>query len=133
MGKNRIFFPQRALDRWLQRGRIELGDGELLIPPEGRRYRLAEAVRVVAELTGTPDPFDLVGKVKTVAFVSELGAELLDTSMLIGENAYEVIPGWVGAPDGPFVPRQPTLRGRSSVPPSSDEQLLQRFLMRSLT
>ena len=132
MGINRVFFPQPALDRWLQQERVEFGDGELLIRSEGRRYRLAEAVRVVAELTGTLDPFDLVGKVKTAAFVSELGAELLDTSMVIGENAYEVIPGWVGAPIGVFEPRSPKPHDGSSIPPSSDEQLLVKFLMRSL-
>ncbi|HEX9618764.1 MAG TPA: hypothetical protein VF989_01435 [Polyangiaceae bacterium] len=132
MGINRVFFPQPALDRWLQQERVEFGDGELLIRSEGRRYRLAEAVRVVAELTGTLDPFDLVGKVKTAAFVSELGAELLDTSMVIGENAYEVIPGWVGAPIGAFEPRNPRPHDGSSIPPSSDEQLLVKFLMRSL-
>jgi len=94
MGKNRVFFPQEALDRWLREGQVELSGAELTIRARRRRYRLVEAVRVVAEVSNQPDPHELVGRVKTVAFLTELGAELLGGSMVIGDNAYETVPGW---------------------------------------
>ena len=52
MGKNRVFFPQEALDRWLSEGRVEIAGSELTIPNERRRYRLVEAVRVLSEEAG---------------------------------------------------------------------------------
>lgn len=96
--QNRIFFPQEALDEAIVDGRIELSGGELTIVSEKRVYRVAEAVRVLSEVTGSEDANELVGKVKSVAFLQELGAELLETSMLIGDNAYDVVPGFSGFP-----------------------------------
>ncbi len=43
-----------------------------------------------------------MGKVKTVGFLSELGASLLGESMVIADNAYEIVPGWLGSPIGTF-------------------------------
>jgi hypothetical protein len=102
MGPSRVFFPQAVVDRWLAIGEAELNGAELWIHAERRRYRVVESVRVVKEVTGTPDPFEIVGRVKTFGYVTELGAELLGDSMIIGENAYETVPGWLGTP---LVPR----------------------------
>ena len=99
MGKNRVFFPQQVLDRWLARGRCRAGRREL--DAQGRAassIALVEGVRVLTEVSGSGDPYEITGKVKTVAFLTELGAELLGESMLIGDNAYEVVPGWLGSP-----------------------------------
>lgn len=95
---NRFFFPQAALDEWIVDGRIELTGGELTVVSEQRVYRVVEAVRIVGEVTGSEDVNELVGKVKTVAFLQELGAEILEGSMLIGDNAYDVVPGFTGFP-----------------------------------
>jgi len=59
---------------------------------------VVEAVRIVREVSGAPDAFDVSGCVKTLGFVSELGAELLGDSMIVGENAYETVIGWLGTP-----------------------------------
>jgi hypothetical protein len=134
MAKNRVFFPQEALDRWLASGEVELVGSELTIRSENRKYRLVEAVRVLTEVSGVPDPNEIAGRVKTVAFLSELGAELLGGSMIIGDNAYEVVPGWLGSPVGSFAEhraQQPeVVRGGAQV--SSDEELLAQFLVRNL-
>ncbi len=137
MGRTRIFFPQEALDQWLYQGRIELSEDRLKIIEEDREYKVLEGVRVVAEVTGLPDVHELSGKVKTVNFLLELGAELLGTSMVIGENAYDVVPGWLGAPVGAFVERKAQASGmrksRGSIDqPQTDEELLAQFLMRHL-
>lgn len=138
MGKNRVFFPQEALDRWLREGQVDLSGAELTIRARRRRYRLVEAVRVLAEVSGQPDVNEIVGRVKTVAFLTELGAELLGKSMVIGDNAYEVVPGWLGSPIGTFTEHRAELRelnlsGTQSLrAPGSDEELLADFLMRNL-
>ena len=139
MSKNRVFFPQEALDRWLVNGEVELASGLLTIRAERRRYRLVEAARVLAEVSGLPDPHEVTGKVKTVGFLNELGASLLGESMVILDNAYEVVPGWLGSPVGTFAEHRADLRLSTSSPPprassapGTDEELLATFLVRNL-
>ncbi len=100
MGTNRVFFPQEAVDRWL-------------------------------------DVAELVGKVKTVVYLSALGAELLGDSMVLSDSAHRVLPGWLGAPSGTLAQHR-ALREEQRVsrrpPPAhgSDEELLADFLARNL-
>jgi hypothetical protein len=135
MGKNRVFFPVSALDLWIGEGKVELSADELTIRGENRRYRILEAARVVAEVSGSPDANELIGKVKTRQFLLELGAELLETSMLLGDNAYEVVPGFLGSPVGTFEDhRKASEKRRSAAPgpvaePVSDEDLIARILL----
>lgn len=127
--KNRVFFPQRALDSWIGADRVDLVAGELVIKGEGRKYRVVEAVRVLAEVTGGGDVHELVGKVKSVSYLAELGAEILDTSMVLGELAYDVVPGFAGTPIGSFEEHR-----AASIPPvegpasSTDEEMLANYL-----
>jgi hypothetical protein len=133
MGKNRVFFPQQVLDRWLRAGDAELFANELTLKAERKRYRLVEGIRVLAEVSGSGDPYDITGKVKTVAFLSELGAELLGESMLIGDNAYEIVPGWLGQPKELTQAPGATAAGpRAGSPAQSDAELLANFLARKL-
>ena len=133
--KNRVFFPQTALDVWLSDGTVDLRGDELAIVAEERRYRLTESVRIVNEVTGSADAFDLVGRVKTKAGLQEKGAELLETSMILGENAYDVVPGWLGDPVGTFeehVVKRSMLPEPIAEGPSNDEDLLATYLMKTL-
>ncbi|HEX6272727.1 MAG TPA: hypothetical protein VFZ53_06805 [Polyangiaceae bacterium] len=123
MGKTRLFFPQVLVDRWVASGEAALSGSELTLRREGTRYRLVDAVRVLGEVTGTPDRFDVSGKVKTVGFVTELGAEVLGDSMVLGDNAFDTVIGWLGTP----MPES-----RRSHAPGSDEELLARFLRKKL-
>jgi hypothetical protein len=133
MAKNRVFFPQTALDQWISEGKVDLSGDELTIKPDARRYRILEAARVLAECTGLPDANELVGKVKTRMFLSELGAEILETSMVLGENAYDIVPGFVGAPVGTFSEHMAAAATMgASAPAASDEDLLAKFLLESL-
>lgn len=118
MRKSRVFFPQEVIDRWLALGEAELTGAELWLRSERRRYRVVEAVRIVREVSGTPDPFDMAGCVKTFAFVKELGAELLGDSMIVGENAYETVIGWLGTP----------LAAPDATNEASDESYRRRFI-----
>jgi hypothetical protein len=133
--QNRIFFPQSALDQWLVDGKIDLTATELIVLVEGRRYKVVESVRVVAEVTGANDEHKLVGKVKPKAVLEEVGAEIVEGSMIIGDNAYDIVPGWMGTGVTPLQehllsPERMAARGGKTdvgAGPKSDEELLQRF------
>ncbi len=140
--QNRVFFPQEALDAWLVDGKVDLTGAQLTILAEGRRYQLAEAVHVLNEVTGAGDPNEVVGRVKSKVFFEELGAELLESSMILGDNAYDVVPGWLGVPMGSFddhVASQERAHARASRPesfpgeePHTDEDLLAHYLLENL-
>jgi hypothetical protein len=135
---NRVFFPQAALDQWIVDGSVELESGVLTIIAEGRRYRLAEAVRVLREVSGGGDSQELVGRVKARMYLEQLGAEIVETSMLLGEAAYDVEPGWLGIPVGTFAEhvgsdaRKRARGSKSGGDPKTDEDLLARFLAKNL-
>jgi hypothetical protein len=140
--ENRIFFPQAAFDQWIIDESVEVRGTELTIVSEARRYVISEAVRVVAEVSGTPDKHELVGKVKARQALEELGAEILEDSMIIGENAYQVVQGWLGKPVGAFdehlnSPERVKAKAKrldtafSEEEPTTDEDLLTRFVNRT--
>jgi hypothetical protein len=133
--KNRVFFPQIALDTWLSDGSVDLSGDVLTISAERRRYRLTESVRIVQEVTGSPDASDLVGRVKSKAHLETKGAEILESSMLLGDNAYDVVPGWLGEPVGTFGEHVVERSMRPDAPPKtpgSDEELLATYLLKAL-
>lgn len=112
---------------------IDLQGSDLTIIAEGRKYRLAEAAHIVKEVTGSADAHELVGRVKSTHYLEELGAELMQGSMILGENAYDVVPGFMASPVGAFddfvvSPEHTSLRdGMSPKEAQSDEELLKRF------
>lgn len=151
--QNRVFFPQTALDVWLSDGTVDLSGDELTIveaaeqtaqaeeAAPGRRYRLTEAVRIVNEVTGSPDANDLVGRVKSKTFLDGRKAELMESSLLLGENAYDVVPGWLGEPIGTFAEHVASQASRASrqgasaqgrESPATDEDLLAAHLLRTM-
>ena len=85
-----------------------------------------------------------MGKVKARAWLEQQGAEIVETSMLLGEAAYDVAPGWMGVPVGAFSERAAEAGPASSKgkkggkkatkhgPPKTDEELLARFLAKNL-
>ncbi len=142
--QNRVFFPQTALDQWIVEGAVDLQGGVLTLVGEGRTYDVAEAMRVLKEVSGAGDAAQLVGKAKTRDWLEQQGAEIVETSMLLGEAAYDVAPGWMGVPVGAFSERgaesasDGANKGKGSKkatkhgPPKTDEELLARFLAKNL-
>ena len=132
MAPNRVFFPQRALDQWLAESVIDFTGRELVIKAANHRYLVVEAARILQEVSGSEDMYDLVGRVKSVNYLAELGAELLESSMLLGENAYEIIPGFVGSPAGdPGEPVPEGLANSDDSPTQREEALLIEYLVRN--
>jgi len=131
--QNRVFFAQSSLDVWLADAAVDLTGTELTIVAEGRKYRLAEAAHITNEVTGSPDPHELVGRVKSTHYLEELGAELMEGSMILGDNAYDVVPGFMATPVGTYddfvvSPEHTALRdAMSPKEAASDEELLKRF------
>lgn len=137
---NRVFFPMQAIDRWSAESKVELTGSELVVLGEGRRYQVEEAVHVLREVTGGEAAHALLGKVKTNQSLLELGAELFETSMILGDNAYDVVPGWLGTPTSSFSAHQTSevrRQARATIPdtepePENDEEILAQFLLKSL-
>ncbi len=130
---NRLFFAQTALDLWLADAVVDLQGSDLTITAEGRKYRLAEAAHIVKEVTGSPDANELIGRVKSTQYLEELGAELMQGSMILGDNAYDVVPGFMASPVGSYddflvSAEHTSLRDAMSPKEAqSDEELLKRF------
>jgi len=129
--RNRVFFPQAALDEWMASDRVEIERDELTILGENRRFRIAEAVRIIREVAGAGDEQELIGKVKSKNYLAELGAEIMEESMIIGDAAYDVVPGFVGAPIGSFEEHRASIPDAAATS-STDEELLAAFLSKAM-
>ena len=111
----RVFIPQEALEAWLSSGRVHMVGETLFL--EGQPFALEGAVRFMTEVTGGEDAQDLVGRVKTTAQLEALGGEHVSASVVLGDNAYEVIEGFLASAE-------------PSAPARSHEQLVNLFASR---
>jgi len=133
--ENRVFFPQSLIDRGMVEGTVDLRQNELTIVPANRRYKVVDAVHVLREVSETGDGRDLVGRVKERAVLEQLGAEIVENSMLLGDSAFDVEPGWVGVPETAFAEHVASAapgNARKAAPdaePLTDEDLLIRSLV----
>lgn len=138
--QNRVFFPQAVLDLWLSEDSVDLDGTALTLRSEGRKFKLTEALHVTREVTGDADANELVGRVKSRAYLLELGAEIMEHSLLLGDNAYDVVPGWLATPVGglrEFLSRRERAAPQSGTArfgdePKTDEDLLARFVLSHL-
>jgi hypothetical protein len=121
-----LFLPQSQLEEWALSEKADLKDGRLVIAGESATYPVTQAVHFTRLVSGQDDK-KLVNKVKTEAQLSELGAEQMADSVLLGDNAYEVVPGYVlqqGEASGPGPgPGRPS---------TTDTNLLADFLLNKL-
>ena len=98
MGQSRVFLPQETLDQWLTDGRIEVDGETMTLLPEGQQFRLRTALHFLEELAGGGDEAGLVGKVKDLDQLAKLGGEHCADSVILDDNAYQVVEGFVGEP-----------------------------------
>ena len=97
MTSHRLFVSQDVLDRWMVEDSVAV-EGDVMILEGNQRFRLLSAVCFTEELTGEGDPNDLIGRVKDLETLSGLGGELVSDSVILGDNAYTVVEGFVGQP-----------------------------------
>ena len=93
-----LFVSQAMLDSWAAQGKIDfVGNVMTLLAGagRGRSYALEPAVRFLAVVAGAEDPHQLLRKVKPLAAVRELGGEAVDASVVLGDVAYDVEPGFL--------------------------------------
>lgn len=96
MSEARLFVPQEALESWVSEGRAEFGGESLTF--EGQRFHVTNGVRFVAEVAGGRDELGLVGRVKSQEQLSALSAEHAGTSVVLGDDAYQVVEGYLLSP-----------------------------------
>ncbi len=88
-----LFFSQAQIDRWLDEHKVNIvGDVMSLL---GASFLARPALHIARAVADAGDLHDLVGRVKTLEQLTALGAETYDSSVLLGEAAYECEPGFV--------------------------------------
>ena len=148
-----LFVSQALLDAWASQGRIDLDGGSIALlggPGRGRSYALEPAVRFLRVAGGDGDAAGLVARVKSLSQVRELGGEAMADSVVVGEVAYEVEPGFLAeasaveaaaraAPNAPpaTIPDPPG-PGHRDLPQDLEErrreaEALARFLLDNLS
>jgi hypothetical protein len=94
----KLFISQDRLDAWTVENRIEI-EGELMtLLEDGRRFTIQPAVRFLKVAGGDPDPHDLLGKVKDEESLALMGADLMMSSVIYVDTAYDVQTGFLGTP-----------------------------------
>ncbi len=128
MKATRVFLPQIAVDSWLSQHRIEINGDVMTLTKENTRFTIKSGVHFLEELTGGEDHEGLVGKVKDLQELADLGAELCADSVVLGDNAYQVVEGFVGEAVLSTPSTSPQVPYRKSTVPELD--LLTRFFLR---
>ncbi|MEW5739638.1 MAG: hypothetical protein AB1938_11965 [Myxococcota bacterium] len=102
----KLFLPQKTLEEWATSDKADLVDGKLVVRDGSSSHPVTPAVHF-SKLVSGEDKNGLVGRVKTILQLADLGAEHMADSCIIGDTAYEVAEGYItevaagaGAPKG---------------------------------
>ncbi len=90
----RLFLPQATLEQWAADGRADLTDGKLFVEPDRATCQVAPAVHFLRLASGS-DSKGLLQRVKTAAQLEQMGAEQMSDSVILGEDAYDVVQGYL--------------------------------------
>jgi hypothetical protein len=120
----KLFLPQATLETWAAEGRADLREGKLFVGPEKASCPVAPAVHFSRVVSGT-DARKLIDTVKTPIQLEQMGAEQMSDSVIVGEDAYDVIQGYLAELALP-APEQ-------SGDESEDSDLLAAFLLDKMT
>ena len=122
----KLFLPQTQLEEWALEDKADVKDGQLVVSGEQGVYPVTPAVHILQVVSGE-DTQGLVTKVKTESQLSSLGAEQMADSVLLGDTAYEVVPGYLA--EVPVPPSDaPSADGKSG----SEADLLAAFLLNKM-
>ncbi len=99
----RIFVAQTLADAWLAAERVTLERDLLRLPvPAGAMGTIDLFINPAVffeRIDGSEaDVHDVVGRVKTAQELAQLGADHYETSVVMGDFAYTVIPGFMAIP-----------------------------------
>jgi len=91
---DKLFIPQSVLDNWVESGKVVFNDNILTLARENKAYTLTSAVRFLKLIDGD-DKANLLGRLRTIEKLYELGAEHMSDSVILGDTAYEVQEGFI--------------------------------------
>lgn len=89
-----LFVPQSTLDKWAEKGRVDLNGRVLTLLREKKSFQLTSAVRFL-KLEAGEDSARLLNKVKTLDALKQMRAEHYLDSVILGETAYKVQQGFL--------------------------------------
>ncbi len=117
---NRLFFSQRILDSLVEEGKITLENNIItILVPDKPTFELEPAFRFIRTADNGPDPHNLVGQIKYEKDIKAMNAEAYLNSVIYGDVAYDVEPGYIG-------------EKKELIDRLSDTDLLTRFLLENL-
>jgi hypothetical protein len=124
----KLFLPQRILEDWSGNEKADLEEGKLVVKDPKSSHPVSAGVHFVKLVSGN-DTNNLVGRVKSMAQLDELGAEHMADSVILGDTAYEVEPGYLTE-----VPPEPKARppDPKKKPISPEADLLAAFILDKL-
>lgn len=140
MAANRVFVSQETLDVWLADERVAVDGDIMTLRPEGQKFKLHTAFHFLREVADGGDEQNLVGKVKDLQQLTALGGEHCSDSVILGDSAYEIVEGFLGAPvheaSTSPIPRGSSLEAAAAAalgegPPTGEIDLLGRFFASS--
>lgn len=98
----RVFVSQACIDRWMGAGGIAI-EGDLMrfhaVP--GANMFINPGVYFERIDGSDSDPYEILGAVKTSMELAQMGADHYESSVVLGDYAYTVKPGFVASPVGP--------------------------------
>ena len=91
---DKLFIPQAVLDKWIESGKVDFNDNHLTLLTEKKTYTLTSAVRFMSLLDGE-DKAKLLGRLRTIEKLNEIGGEHMGDSVILGDTAYQVQEGFI--------------------------------------
>jgi len=93
----RIFVAQTLADSWLNAGRVQLDRDLLRLPgPDGTLDLFINPAVFFERIDGSEtDVNEVVGRVKTAQELAQMGADHYESSVVMGDYAYTVVPGYL--------------------------------------
>jgi hypothetical protein len=96
----KLFIPQATIDSWVSTDQVELQGDVITMKSTGFQFQLVPASFFRAAAGGSDDTHQLTGRVKDQWAIDALGGEAYMSSVVIGDAAYDVEPGFLATSGG---------------------------------
>lgn len=117
------FLPQATLDGWVDQGKVDVIADHLIDQASKDEFPMREALHFV-KLESGEDAEKLLKKVKSIEAVRAMGAEHYMTSVILGDDVYQVEVGWLAEESsGPQRAPSPAPRSAASSSPKKDNDV----------
>jgi len=94
----KVFLPQDVVDTWITADKVDLAGEVMTFRGSSVALRMVAGFHFDHVSGGLDEKNQLLGRVKSKAAVSALGAEVYMNSVIVGETAYEVEVGFIAKP-----------------------------------